>query len=97
MTSSSDTEFQRRRLFVSGLPTASDLKATEVKAVFEELGPVTHLHLAKGKGHAFVTFEDEDAAGLAIRQPIHVREGRVQVKARTRPISWFDVDSSQLK
>ena len=63
MTSSSDTEFSKRRIYIDGLPIKSS--STEVRALFSPFGAVTYVHLARA-GHGFVTFEDEEAAFKAL-------------------------------
>ena len=45
MTSSSDTEFSKRRIYVDGLPIKSS--SSEVRALFAPFGPVTYVHLAR--------------------------------------------------
>ena len=63
MTSGSDTEFHRRRVYVEGLPPK--ISSVEVRSIFEPYGIVTFVHLARA-GNGFVTFEDEDAANRAL-------------------------------
>ena len=63
MTSGSDTEFHRRRVYVEGLP--SKISSSEVRSIFEPYGTVTFVHLARA-GNGFVTFEDEEAANRAL-------------------------------
>ena len=63
MTSSSDTEFSKRRIYIDGLPIKSS--SAEVRALFSPFGAVTYVHLARA-GHGFVTFEDEEAAFKAL-------------------------------
>ena len=62
MTSSSDTEFHRRRIFVDGLP--AKVTTSEVRSIFEPFGTVNFVHLSKNRG--FVTFEDEDSVVKAL-------------------------------
>ena len=62
MTSSSDTEFHRRRIFVDGLP--AKVTNNEVRSIFEPFGTVNFVHLSKNRG--FVTFEDEDSVVKAL-------------------------------
>ena len=63
MTSGSDTEFHRRRVYVEGLPPK--INSVEVRSIFEPFGTVTFVHLARA-GNGFVTFEDEEAAHRAL-------------------------------
>ena len=62
MTSSSDTEFHRRRIFVDGLP--AKVTTAEVRSIFEPYGTVNFVHLSKNRG--FVTFEDEESVVKAL-------------------------------
>ena len=43
MTSGSDTEFHRRRVYVEGLPP--QLSTVEVRSIFEPIGTVAFVHL----------------------------------------------------
>ncbi len=74
MTSSSDNEFQRRRLFVHGIPPKSS--NASIATFFASFGPVTAVHNSK-HGYAFVTFEEEDAAIKALGANGDVFQGKV--------------------
>lgn len=73
MTSSSDNEFQRRRIFVHGVPPKSTNGA--IAAYFGTFGVVTSVHNSK-HGYAFVTFEEEEAAIKALGANGEEFEGR---------------------
>ena len=64
MTSSSDNEYVWRRVLVRDRPMDVDAKA--VRAHFAPLGPLAHLHHSRPRRHAFVTYEEEEAALRAI-------------------------------
>lgn len=64
MTSGSDTEFHRRRIYVDGLPPK--ISSSEVRSIFEPCGTVNYVHLARAGSNGFVTFEEEDAALRAL-------------------------------
>ncbi len=63
MASSSDSEFQLRRLFVHGVPPKTPPSA--LAAFFGAYGAVAHVHNSK-HGYAFITFEEEEAASRAL-------------------------------
>ena len=63
MTSSSDNDITRRRLFVHGVSPKCANAA--LSAFFASYGTVTAVHNSK-HGYAFVTFEEEDEAVKAL-------------------------------
>jgi hypothetical protein len=63
MTSSSDTEFSKRRIYVDGLP--HKCTNAEVRSIFAPYGPVAFVHLNRN-GYGFVTFEEEEVAATAL-------------------------------
>ena len=74
MTSSSDNEFQRRRIFVHGV--APRCAGPALAAFFSSFGAVVSAHNSK-HGYAFVTFEEEEAAVKALGANGETFQGKV--------------------
>ncbi len=80
MTSSSDNEFQRRRIFVHGV--APRCAGPALAAFFSSFGAVVSAHNSK-HGYAFVTFEEEEAAVKALGANGETFQGKVLSVRRT--------------
>jgi len=74
MTSSSDGEYQRRRLFVHGVP--QKCSHGSIATFFATFGQVSAVHNSK-HGYAFVTFEEEEAADKALAANGALFHGRI--------------------
>ena len=77
MTSSSDNEFQRRRLFVYGLP--AKVSASQLKSLLSlddnDGSCVCSVHLSR-HGFAFLTFEEDEGVARALNNNGAIFQGQ---------------------